>query len=238
MRIELYFICWQESEILPLVIKHYQKFVDRTVMYDNHSTDNSREIADSMGCEVRLFGEPGQLNDQHYLDVKNHCWKGSTADYVIVCDCDEILLPGIPVNSSPLQYYKDQGVTVLKTQGWQIISNEMPVNDITEITNGWAFDNYSKSIVFDPQAIKEIQFNPGAHKIAPVGNVVYSDDPLYLLHYRQLGGVDRLINRYRAYQGRRSNHNKRTGHGCHYGKPEHQIRSDWNKEMAIAKPLF
>jgi hypothetical protein len=187
---------------------------------------------------VKFFGEPGNLNDQHYLDVKNNCWKESTADYVIVCDCDEVLFSGLPMNKSVFSYYNKHGVTIIKTQGWQIISNEMPKENITDITNGWAFNNYSKAVIFDPKAIQEINYNPGAHRIAPIGNVVYSEETIYLLHYRQIGGVKRLINRYKQYCSRMSELNHRKGYGIHYKKPMQKIISDWRKEMAISKPLF
>ena len=240
MQIELFMIMYNEAEILPLVLKHYQQFCSKITLFDNYSTDGSKELAESMGCTVIPFGTPGQLNDLHYLEVKNNCWKGSKADYVIVCDADEVLYAR---SADEFIYPAFQGCTIFKTQGWQIISDEMPKENITEITNGWPFNNYSKSICFDPKAITEIAFNPGAHKIVPVGNVVYSDDTLYLLHYRQLGGVQRLMDRYRAYMDRMSPVNRAKGYGSHYkrvltSKGRNEIRRMWNEEMAKSKPLF
>ena len=249
MQIELYMLVWNEISILPFVIKHYQQFCSKLTIYDNYSDDGSKELAESMGCTVIPFGTLGQLNDLHYLEVKNNCWKGSKADYVIVCDADEVLQT-ITDGACPLEltYFalkrgKDKGVTIFKTQGWQIISDEMPKENITDITNGWPFNNYSKSICFDPKAITEISFNPGAHKVVPVGNVVYSDDTLYILHYRQLGGVERLMNRYREYMGRMSPVNRAKGYGSHYKRvltPQgrNEIRRMWNEEMKKSKPLF
>ncbi len=243
MQIELFMLVWNEIDILPFVIKHYQQFCDRITIYDNYSDDGSKELAESMGCTVIPFGTHGQLNDLHYLEVKNNCWRGSQSDYVIVCDADEVLFTGLPMNENVFQYYKDQGVTILKTQGWQIICDEMPKEKITEITNGWPFNNYSKNICFDPKAIQEINFNPGAHKIVPIGNVVYSDDTLYILHYRQLGGVNRLMDRYRAYMDRMSPVNRAKGYGSHYkrvltSQGRNEIRRMWNEEMSRSKPLF
>src|SRR6188768_2926967 len=91
MNIELHMIMWNEEKLLPLVLKYYKQFCSRIVCYDNYSTDRSVQIAESYGAEVRTFGIKGVLDDDAYLEVKNHCWKGSTADYVIVCDADEVL---------------------------------------------------------------------------------------------------------------------------------------------------
>jgi glycosyltransferase involved in cell wall biosynthesis len=233
---------YNEAEILPLVLKHYQQFCSKITLFDNYSDDGSKELAESMGCTVIPFGERGQLNDLHYLEVKNNCWKGSKADYVIVCDADEVLLidkivqPMKPATSN-------ETPTIWKTQGWQIVSDEMPKENITDITNGWPFNNYSKNICFDPKAIQEINFNPGAHKVVPVGNVVYSDDTLYILHYRQLGGVHRLMDRYRSYMSRMSPINRAKGYGSHYkrvltSQGRNEIRRIWNEEMRKSKPLF
>jgi hypothetical protein len=92
MKIHLYFINFNDSYYLPFIAKHYA-FCEKIIMFDNYSTDHSVTLANKLGFEVRSFGKPGELNDQHYLDVKNNCWKESRgkADYVIVCDADEFI---------------------------------------------------------------------------------------------------------------------------------------------------
>src|SRR5687767_3353026 len=91
MTIELHLIAWNESRLLPFVLAHYAKFCTSMVVYDNHSDDGTQDIARSYGATVVPFGKPGQLNDEEYLKIKNHCWKRSRADWVIVCDADEVL---------------------------------------------------------------------------------------------------------------------------------------------------
>jgi len=231
MKIEAFILCWNESDILALVIKHYQKFCDHITIYDNYSTDSSQLIAESMGCDVKKFGKPGILDDQAYLDVKNNCWRVSNADYVIMCDADEIIIPDT-INRN---YQKP---TIIKTRGWNVYSNEMPENDLLEITTGYEFHNYSKSIMFSPKDIKEMNFKPGAHACNPVGNVVYSNEIFDLLHYKHIGGVERLLKRNREYMKRMSANNKRKGWGCHYWQPEAQTRREFAERLAISKPLI
>jgi glycosyltransferase involved in cell wall biosynthesis len=228
-KIEAFLICWNERDILPMVIRHYQQFCAKITIFDNYSSDGSDVIAEAMGCEVHKFGRPSELNDNFYLEVKNHCWKGSDADYVIVCDTDEILL----YEDSP----KWEGVTMFRTQGWQITSNDFPKHDLLEITNGFAFDNYSKNIIFSPKAIKEINYRPGAHRCDPVGDIHYSDERLYILHYRQIGGVERLIRRYMDYRKRMSLFNRKNGHGIHYLQDPMKIRASWKRDLMKSKPF-
>jgi hypothetical protein len=128
--------------------------------------------------------------------------------------------------------------TIIKTIGWQIMSNSMPKEDLLEITNGYRFDNYSKNIIFSPKAIQEINYNPGAHRIDPVGNVVYLEQSLYVLHYKHIGGIERTIKRYKEYQPRMSPINKKKGWGIHYNRSVRSLREEWNERMAKSKPLI
>ena len=234
---------------MPFVIRHYQKFCDRIIIYDNHSTDGSAELARSLGCEVVAFGTKF-FDDQVNMDLKNNCWKNSNAEWVIVADFDEILTSDIthwnlsknewqPNPSMALNMIRDiEKATIIKTIGWQIMSDEMPKEDILELTNGYRFDNYSKNIIFNPQAIKEINYNPGAHRCSPVGDVVWSEESLYVLHYKHIGGVERTIKRYKEYQKRMSPYNRKHGHGRHYNQNERMLRREWNDRMAISKTLL
>jgi glycosyl transferase family 2 len=244
MKIEAYLCMWNELDMVKLVVSHYQKFCDRVIILDNHSTDGSDKLAESLGCEVIKFGTKF-FDDQENMNIKNNCWKGSDADWVIVADFDEILISedhygvsfGVEDFSNFIKYYTN-GASIIKTIGWQIMSDSMPQHDLLEITNGYRFDNYSKNIIFNPKRIKEINYNPGAHKIDPVGDVVYSEDSLYVLHYKHIGGVQRTIDRYKEYKPRMSKNNRQRGWGVHYSRSEQSIREEWNQRMAISKPLI
>lgn len=235
MKIEAFLLCWNEIDIMPFVVKHYQNFCDRIVIYDNHSTDGSAELARSLGCEVIPFGTKF-FDDSENMKVKNNCWKGSDADWVIVADFDEILFDKYKVMDFAIEHFT--GRNIIKTIGWQIMSNEIPKEDLLEITNGYRFDNYSKNIIFNPKAIQEINYNPGAHRCDPVGDVVWSEDSLYVLHYKHIGGVERTIKRYKEYQKRMSPYNRKHGHGRHYNQNERLLRREWSERMAKSKPLI
>jgi glycosyltransferase involved in cell wall biosynthesis len=250
MKIEAFILCWNESDILSMVIRHYKKFCDHVIIYDNYSTDSSQLIAESMGCDVKKFGKPGVLDDQAYLDVKNNCWKSSNADWVIVCDCDEILVPEYITlerifNKLEKHIHGIGNTHIIKPIGWNIYSESMPTNDLLEITTGYFFENYSKCVMFSPK-LKEIGFEPGAHKCNPVADFdiiksVSTQDTsakLYLLHYKHIGGVERLLKRNKEYMKRMSANNKRKGWGCHYWQPEAQTRREFAERLAISKPLI
>lgn len=240
MKIEAFLLCWNEIDILERVCLYYHSFCDKVTILDNHSTDGSQELAYAWNCEVVPFGN-AFFDDAENMKAKNNCWRNSDADWVIVADMDELLYSNAsnPTDSivSTLAMYKDRGTTIAKTIGWQIMSDTMPER-LTEITNGFRFDNYSKSIVFNPKAITAINYGPGAHECKPVGDVVWSDEGLMVLHYKHIGGVQRTIDRYKVLQKRLSKNNRKHGWGIHYNRTPASIRQEWNERMAKSRPLI
>ena len=188
-----------------------------------------------MGCEVRTFGKPGELNDQHYLDVKNHAWKVSKADWVIVCDADEILFE--PNMNFILKSEMMHGSTIIKTKGWGIYSESMPLNDFLEVQTCVEDKNYSKSVIFNPAKIKEIGYIFGCHECRPAGVVNYSKETIHLLHYKYIGGIDRVLNRHRNYKSRLSEINKRWNLGHTYSQPEEEQIAWYKKCLESSKTL-
>lgn len=231
MIIEAFIIAWNREDTIHLTINYYKSFCQKVSLYDNHSTDRTKDIAESLGAEVHTFGTPGVLNDQHYLDVKNNCWKGSLADWVIVVDDDEILYDDIL--DFKLKLGKSGQYTIIQPQGFGVFSNEMPKEKWTDILTGVNDDNYSKFCVFDPKKIIEIGYIFGCHQAKPKGQIRVLND-LWLLHYRAVGGVDRLIERHRLYEPRRQksaiNMKWGLGENYKYAIENPQKTRDWFNE--------
>lgn len=252
MKIHAHIITFNESETIHLTIKHYRKFCEKIFIYDNFSTDNTRDICESMGCEVKMFGVSGVLDDKEYLKVKNHCWKGSDADWVIICDADEILQMRWIHNLSEWdidqqrfkkstfslnqKIYTDSGANIIKTQGFNIFSNEMPKESWSEITTGIPDNNYSKLCIFKPKEIKEIGYVYGAHVAKPEGDVRYSDEILTLFHYKHVGGAQRIADRHALYNSRLSDWNKRFKCGYQYQEPREQTIKYFNECLKKSVP--
>lgn len=223
MTITCFFIGWNIQDTIHLTISHYKQFCQRIVYYDNFSTDLSRDIAQELGAEVKLFGKAGVLDDHAYLDVKLHCWKTDNSDYVIVCDDDEIVL------CPPA----DTGATIFRTQGYGMYSNDFPRETWTEILTGTPDDQYSKLAIFNPKKIKEIGYVYGCHghQTKPQGQLFYGSQTIPILHYRAVGGAQRIIDRYRAYnQKRRGEANQKFNLAHHYNQEEKELRK-WHQEQ-------
>lgn len=228
MRIVCYFINFNDSFYIPFLAQHYGKFCEKIVMYDNYSTDNSVELALSFGMDVRYFGKRGELNDQHYLDVKNHCWKeqrGKGIDYVIVVDADEFVQPFDLRGTAPV------------VTGYNMISEFLPKKEIGEINTGAYSEGYSKQAIFSPDAIEEIAYVHGCHKNHMRGRIT-TEGTAALYHYRMIGGVHLLLERHAAYRVRLSKFNRQHNMGHHYLHSDNAKRDEWNFLKSQSKALW
>lgn len=228
--IETFIIAWNEADTIKLTLKHYLQF-GKVNLYDNYSDDGTPEIADKMGAFVKSFGKEGTLDDKEYLKIKNHAWKNSEADYVIVCDADEIL----KVDLKFLKQEKKKGVTIFKTLGWNIFSEKMPKKE-WNIDTGFYDHNFSKQVIFSPKLLN-INYQYGCHECRPQGDVRYSDYRIPLFHYRNVGGVERMIQRHKQYRKRMSDFNKRLRLGVHYLTEEHKKRKEWQQCLENSSPF-
>lgn len=235
MNIETHFITWNRADCIHMTVNHYLK-LGKVIVHDNFSTDNTREICESLGAEVRLFGVAGVLDDGEYLKVKNEVWKSSKADWVIIVDDDEILWH--PSIIQELQYAKDSGATIVRPQGLSMFSKTMPIDDWTEVMTGYKDDKYSKLCCFNPQVIEEINYVYGCHEAHPKGRI-RCVDKLYLLHYMGVGGVERMIDRHALYEPRRqqSRVNMRWALGTEYGFTAESKREWYEKQLAKSRNL-
>jgi glycosyltransferase involved in cell wall biosynthesis len=85
------------------------------VVMDNESDDRSVEIIQSYpNAEVRTYQSNSQIRNDIYLEIKNNIWKESRgkADWVIVCDTDEVLFH--PDIANKLDELKEKGYSIVK----------------------------------------------------------------------------------------------------------------------------
>lgn len=232
--IHYYAICWNEEKMLPFVFDYYDHIVDKFVIYDNYSTDNTLElISKNKKANFIQYSSDGKINDEIYLDIKNNVWKQSRgkADYVIVCDMDEFLYH-TDIKHFILDVHST-GYTFFKPKGFEMYSEIFPTYNqgikLPEIIKtGYFSDKYSKPMLFDPHRIVEINYLPGAHQAFPLGIVKrYEYDNLKLLHYKNLG-KEYLLNRISQYRNRLSDVNKQKGYGAEYELEDKKLVEDFN----------
>lgn len=235
MRIEVFTICWNEIDIIPFFVRHYKTFCDKITVFDNYSSDGSDVLLSKLGCEVIKYGG-NELDDREYLRIKNGAWKESTADYVIVCDMDEFLY-----HQDIKNYLVGSKANIFETQGIDMFSNKMPplgMQIYDYIKTGVESPAYSKRVIFSP-SIENINYDYGCHKSHPEGNLMWDKSrELKVLHYRNIGGAQRLLKRHKAYQERMCHYNKKMGLGKHYLRSDLQIISDFERSLKLSVPQW
>lgn len=220
MKIHAHILAYNEEKILPFTLDYYSEICDKIFIYDNMSTDSSDEIYKRYPkVIVNKWDSNNEINELNYLNIKNNGYKISredNADWVIVCDCDEILYHGRLLEK--LEYYKEQGITVPLVNGHDMVSETFPEYDgelITKkITTGsGVYDPFCKNIVFNPKL--EVKFGIGAHSFSS-NNTISSNSPeLKLLHYKFLG-KEYVESIYKSRAERLSEFNKTNKFGEHY----------------------
>lgn len=230
--ITVYTIAYNEEFMLPFFIEHYRVCFPgcKIVVYDNQSTDKTREFAQAEGCEVRTFHTNNTLCDRTYLDIKNHCWKDATTDWVLVCDVDEHLW----VNAESLIWEQRRGTTIIQAEGYNMVGNDEP-----ELPHPFAVDkgvrapSYDKLYLFDRTKITDINYLVGCHKANPSGKVTYSTKAYQCRHYKYLN-LPYMIKRHREFAKRMSPINRQHGWGGHYLYTPQEITKEFNQARAKA----
>ena len=114
--IEIYTVCYNEEMILPYFMRHYSQY-GKIIIYDNYSTDNSVKIAEVGGAEVRLFDTKGQFDDITNLGIKEHCWRGSKADWCIIIDMDEFIY-----HPNLTDFLRNTSATLIEPRNYEMFS--------------------------------------------------------------------------------------------------------------------
>lgn len=187
--ITIYLMCFNEEVLLPFTVNHYKKQFSssRIVVCDNESTDNSVQIAKSLGCEIYSFSTGGQFSEEALTKVRNTIWKSAQTDWVILADMDEILC----ITEKQVRAEQAKGVTVIRSEAYDMIGESKTPRanniDISSIAKGTRLKSYDKLLCFNRTQIQEMNYSLGSHESNPTGTVKLSEKPYRLYHFKYLG---------------------------------------------------
>jgi glycosyltransferase involved in cell wall biosynthesis len=239
MKIHLYAVAWNEEFMMPFFMRHYAKFCEKIIIYDNESTDGTAEIVEKMGGEIRTWSSNNKLDDSMYLEIKNNAYKKSrgSADWVIVCDSDEFIYHPNLVNL--LSEYKSMGINFPKTEGYEMIPNCFIEKDCDLVDNykyGSRYVNLDKRAIFNPNL--EIKYGPGCHSSNTPELAVQSENAdIKILHYKYLN-PNYLILRHKLLGSRLSDSNIQHNWGVQYTWNEEIMKKRYNEILSIRSKVI
>jgi hypothetical protein len=216
IKVSVFMPCFNESEIIRDTIKHYRtNFPNCSItFYDNFSTDNSEEIALSLDCKVIKWNTGNKIDDTKLRDLKNNCWKSAKDGWIIMADMDE----WICIDEAQLINEDKKGVTILSTKGFNMHGDSKSITlddiNIQSVNKGFYNISYSKHICFNRTKISEINYEHGAHKCYPIGNIKYSKRE-YVIKHMVFLGLPFLIEKMKM-KHKRSHDMRQVGLATHY----------------------
>jgi glycosyltransferase involved in cell wall biosynthesis len=235
MSVTIYAPCFNEEILIAFFIHHYrERFPSCSfVFFDNFSTDSTEQIINqNEGCIIKKYDTGGKICDSRYIEIKNNAWKDASTDWVLVCDADELL----DISETQLIEEEKNGVTAIKGQAWDMVNLNRENISLEEIKHGNRAPLYDKLCLFNKKFIAEINYGPGCHFAAPTGKVKTSPNTYLIYHMSNLS-IFHKVQKYRTYNSRLSDENKRNGWGAHYSYDEKQIIDNYEQSMRTATKI-
>lgn len=247
--VHLYTVCWNEADMLGFFFRHYDPWVDRYVIYDDGSTDGSREILQAHPkVELRRFArvETESFVLSHKA-MQDEAWKESrgVADWIVVTAIDEHLHVSGQGTADYLAKQAARGVTMIPALGFDMNHPIMP-NDqgllVERVTAGRPRAAFNKLSIFRPLSLRETGFGPGRHAAEPVGDLrLPARDRMMLWHYKHLG-FERNATREAEQALRLGKVDREQGFGQHYLWSKTRLRDFWDEiereAQDLARPDF
>jgi hypothetical protein len=181
MNISIYTVVKDQKRLAEFYYEHYRNLFPgcKFFIFDNNSTDGTADVFSGDDCVVENYPAYDEVRKTYHY---NNVWKGSDADWVIVCDIDEL----IQITPEQLKEEHEAGTNVIFFQGWQMIAlDDTYNNDPRTITHGFRDSRYDKAAMFNP-LIDEIGYTLGAHMAKPEPKEMKMVGWKYkLLHYNE-----------------------------------------------------
>ena len=235
--ISVFILCYNEEILLPHTVAHYKKYMPscNITIFDNESTDNSVEIAKTLGCSIVSWSSNNIINDFKYRFLKNNCWKGTKSGWIIVIDMDEWLC----ITEKELDEEKKNGTTILTIQGLEMIGESKTLNlsdiNLHKLKKYLENDSESKSLCFLRDKITAMNYGMGAHHTDPDGEIKYSDKTYFNKHMSNLGLVFLIDKMEKRYE--RSKEMREKGYAIHYSNDEESIKNNYNNLLSFCQSL-
>jgi hypothetical protein len=219
--------------MLPFFFRHYDDWIDRYVVYDDGSSDDTLDLL-HRHPKVEVRTPPPRTDPSSRVEsqraLQETFWHESrgAADWVIVTDVDEHLHHRTGMKSY-LSRCRQRGITIVPAIGYQMMSRAFPADGVLHqlITTGLRDDHYNKLSILDPDAVEATNFTVGRHLASPTGSIVAPErDEVRLLHFHYTG-FERVRRRHELYLTRSRARDLELRWGVQYSWSDEELASKW-----------
>lgn len=187
--VHVYLFCYNELRLLPVTVGYYQRVFPhcKITICDNCSTDGSVELATSLGCNIHSFSTDNNLNEFVHQELRNNLWKNSSAEWIVFCDMDEMLM----ISEADLVTESIAGTNLIRTEGRQVLARcddhyASDIDDLLSLDTYVLDPIYNKPICFRRLHVTNLVFNYGGHKVSTSSDH-YSERTYPMWHFNYLG---------------------------------------------------
>jgi len=261
-KIALVTLCYNESKIMPFVLDYWKKFVTHAYVFDQNSTDGSKEMLSKYDwiSVIDYSHLSNKFDDILNINIKNQFWKTikDYYDFIVVCDFDEcIYCDNWNAVLSALKYRNID--CVIPGQYYDMITDEFPEYLENELFhqkykyvcskgNDEVNQFAKKLLLFNCKEVLELNLEVGGHNSHPVKQTMlyntnttislekYIVNEICVYHLCKLG-YEYVRNKRITYKSRMSEQNIKNRYGTHYLMTEEQVKEefdrDWNNKLVL-----
>lgn len=193
-KVWVFAICKDEAQMLPWFLRHYSTFADQIIIFDEQSTDGSRELIQACP-KADLRGWPWKgLNDERFRWAINnfHMEAYGQVGWILWTDIDELLyhpdMLGMLARAKG-DLIPSTGYALISPTGWPADDGQSQIYDL--VKTGIRQDNYDKKTLWRSALKIEHTFGRHAMHGYPKHNGQECPDAgVKLFHLHHLGGVE------------------------------------------------
>ena len=172
--------------MMPYFLRHYSTFADRIFVYDDCSTDGTRDLVLACPSAILIdYPHSRGLHEEDLLETFGRYRRSlGVADWCMCVDVDEFIHH--PNVRTALARADRLGYSVLRSHGYNMVSDHVPATQgqiYSELRLGATSNNYSKCVVLKPSV--DIVWRKGRHGVISTTGI-FGRVGLKLLHYYYL----------------------------------------------------
>lgn len=193
MKIIVFTITYNCADVIPWFLRHYGEFADEISVFDDKSTDGTREIlAAHPLVKLRDWPHNTGIDEDLFLQHWQEWYPKARGqfDWVIIPDPDELIWHRDILAALSAALHRT--IDVVQPQGYNMTGDGLPAFDEKDPRQLWEVSPmgvlapvYSKPVIFQP-GIK-INWVRGKHALEMCSPVMLGDSEFKLLHYRYMG---------------------------------------------------